>query len=91
MYVIDQLTNILQQTSAKSNTQQIWKLYAKKYSIENPNLFNVDEIFNEHFHCHIKKSDLCLVAYHFNLIYDKKKSLCYLLPAWGKYETRTYP
>ena len=46
----------------------------KKHSIETPNRLNVDEIFNEHIQGHNKKSDLCLVTYDFNLIYDKKSS-----------------
>ena len=43
-----------------------------KHTFQNIDFFDLDSMFNEYIHCHIKKVDLYLVKYDFKLVYSKK-------------------
>ena len=45
-----------------------------KHTIENPDFFDIDEIFDDYNLCQIKKIDSYLVKYDFNLVLENEIS-----------------
>ena len=77
----------------KGLTHKAFDMYTIKYTIKNPNKFDIDLIFNKYVNNDNKNLDLCLVNCNFKLSFDKEfypyfesnlynsKAICY----WKKF------
>ena len=71
MYVMKQLNSNLKITSSAVNPiLSLNNANGKKNTIQNPDSFDIDGIFNEYIKNHNKKFELYLVKYDFELIFE---------------------
>ena len=70
MYAIEQLNLNLKKNHFKSLTHKKYEEYIQiNYTINNPNFFDADKIFNNYITNHNKKFELYLVTADFNLYF----------------------
>ena len=72
MYLIKQLKLNLREEKLQSVTHNELKVSIRsKHSVENPDLFDIDEQFKEHINEDNKNFELNLVKHDFKIVFDK--------------------